>query len=151
MIKIFTSLRITVSFMLIALSLPLEFYFEGYTKDFHWKKKEVTRSFFKFDHNFISWHCSATCCQDNTAEAHWFGIWGFSTSSILSWSLTHRLSFFPAPWHLSMPKIFRSKGEVETALKDFLASMPLELYCTGINNLVNRLQECIDVQRSYFD
>ena len=43
----------------------------------------------------------------------------------------HLLAYFT-------PKTFRSKGEVETAFKDFLASRPLEFYRKGINNPVNR-------------
>ena len=48
-------------------------------------------------------------------------------------------------------KTFCSKEEVETAFKDFLASKLLEIYCTGINNLINRWQKYIDVQGSNFD
>ncbi len=32
-----------------------------------------------------------------------------------------------------------------------MASKPLNFYCTGINNLLNRWQQFIDVQESYFD
>ena len=42
-------------------------------------------------------------------------------------------------------KIFHSKGEVETVFSDFLASKPFEFSRTGINNLVNRWQKCINV------
>ena len=48
-------------------------------------------------------------------------------------------------------KTFSSKGEVETAFKDFLASELLEFYCTGLNNLLNWCQKYVDVQGSYFD
>ena len=41
--------------------------------------------------------CPATCCQDDTAENHWFGIWDFASSNIFSWFLTHRLPC-PVGW-----------------------------------------------------
>ena len=87
--------------------------------------------------------CSAACCQDDTTVAHWFRIWDFSTSTIFSWSLTYQLTFFQAFGHFSMPKDipFQRTG------KNFLAS--LEFYRTGINNLVNRWQKCIDAQGSW--
>ncbi|KAF2366918.1 Transposase type 1 [Trinorchestia longiramus] len=48
-------------------------------------------------------------------------------------------------------KTFRSKQEVETTFKDFVASQPLTFYQQGINNLVVRWQRCIAAQGSYFD
>ncbi|KAF2355089.1 Transposase type 1 [Trinorchestia longiramus] len=48
-------------------------------------------------------------------------------------------------------KTFRSKQEVETTFKVFLASQPLTFYQQGINNLVVRWQRCIAAQGSYFD
>ncbi|KAF2356735.1 Transposase type 1 [Trinorchestia longiramus] len=48
-------------------------------------------------------------------------------------------------------KTFRSKQEVETIFKDFVASQPLTFYQHGINNLVVRWQRCIAAQDSYFD
>ncbi|KAF2355521.1 Transposase type 1 [Trinorchestia longiramus] len=48
-------------------------------------------------------------------------------------------------------KTFRSKQEVETTFKDFVASQPLTFYQQGINNLVFRWQRCIAAQGSYFD
>ncbi|KAF2359945.1 hypothetical protein FHG87_009295 [Trinorchestia longiramus] len=48
-------------------------------------------------------------------------------------------------------KTFRSKQEVETTFKDFVASQPLTFYQQGINNLVLRWQRCIAAQGSYFD
>ncbi|KAF2356502.1 Transposase type 1 [Trinorchestia longiramus] len=43
-------------------------------------------------------------------------------------------------------KTFRSKQEVETTIKDFVASQPLTFYQQGINNLVVRWQRCIAAQ-----
>ena len=34
--------------------------------------------------NFVSWQCSATCCQNDTAEVHFLGIWVFATSAKFS-------------------------------------------------------------------
>ncbi|KAF2358639.1 Transposase type 1 [Trinorchestia longiramus] len=48
-------------------------------------------------------------------------------------------------------KTFRSKQEVETTFKDFVASQPLTFYQQGINNLVVRWQRCIAAQGSYFE
>ncbi|KAF2364599.1 hypothetical protein FHG87_004649 [Trinorchestia longiramus] len=48
-------------------------------------------------------------------------------------------------------KTFRSKQEVETTFKNFVASQPLTFYQQGINNLVVRRQRCIAAQGSYFD
>ncbi|KAF2343416.1 hypothetical protein FHG87_025828 [Trinorchestia longiramus] len=48
-------------------------------------------------------------------------------------------------------KTFRSKHEVETTFKDFVASQPLTFYQQGINNLVVRWQRCIAAQGSYFN
>ncbi|KAF2355749.1 Transposase type 1 [Trinorchestia longiramus] len=48
-------------------------------------------------------------------------------------------------------KTFRSKQEVETTFKDFVASQPLTFYQQGINNLVVRWQRCIAAQGLYFD
>ncbi|KAF2361874.1 Transposase type 1 [Trinorchestia longiramus] len=46
---------------------------------------------------------------------------------------------------------FRSKQEVETTFKDFVATQPLAFYQQGINNLVVRWQRCIAAQGLYFD
>ena len=54
--------------------------------------------------------------------------------------------FFPAFAHFFKPKTFRSKLEVETALKYFLASKPWEFYHTCINRLIYQWRKCIDVQ-----
>ncbi|KAF2359666.1 Transposase type 1 [Trinorchestia longiramus] len=48
-------------------------------------------------------------------------------------------------------KTFRSKQEVKTTFKDFVASQPLTFYQQGINNFVVRWQRCIAAQGSYFD
>ncbi|KAF2368415.1 Transposase type 1 [Trinorchestia longiramus] len=48
-------------------------------------------------------------------------------------------------------KTLRSKQEVETTFKDFVASQPSTFYQQGINNLVVRWQRCIAAQGSYFD
>ncbi|KAF2352071.1 Transposase type 1 [Trinorchestia longiramus] len=48
-------------------------------------------------------------------------------------------------------KTFRSKQEVETTFKDFVASQPLTFHQQGIKNLVVRWQRCIAAQGSYFD
>ncbi|KAF2360082.1 hypothetical protein FHG87_009162 [Trinorchestia longiramus] len=61
---------------------------------------------------------------------------------------------YPLFKHLSTfleGKTFRSKQEVETTFKDFVASQPLTFYQQGINNLVARWQRCIAAQGSYFD
>ncbi|KAF2363313.1 hypothetical protein FHG87_005940 [Trinorchestia longiramus] len=64
----------------------------------------------------------------------------------------------PADYHLFKHlstfldgKTLRSKQEVETTFKDFVASQPLTFYQQGINNLVARWQRCIAAQGSYFD
>ena len=43
--------------------------------------------------NFTSWYCLTTCCQDDTAEAHWLGIREFARPTIFSRFLTYRLPF----------------------------------------------------------
>ena len=73
------------------------------------------------------------------------------THQILLFSHPLTTIFFQAFGHFFTPKIFCSKGRVESAFKDFLASEPSEFYHEGINNLVNWWQKCIDVQRSYFN
>ena len=87
------------------------------------------------------------CCQDNTAD---FGYEGLPHPS-------HSSSLSPTDYHFVKhvdtflrPKTFHSIRKVETAFKDFLGSKPLEFYCTGVNNLVNRRYQCIDVKGSYF-
>ena len=37
------------------------------------------------------WQCSDTCYQEDTAEAHWLGIWNFAISTIFDWFLNHQL------------------------------------------------------------
>ena len=111
--------------------------------------KEVMH--FKLRYNFVWWQCSATCHQDITAQAHWLGISDFSISTIFPWSLSYWLPFFPAYGSFFTPKTFRSKGEVETAFKDFLAWKSSEFYRIGINNLANQWQKCLNIQESYFD
>ena len=105
---------------------------------------------FKVVRNFVSWQCLTTFCWYDTAETHRLGIWDFAMFTIFYWSLTHRLPFFSSIWTLLCQKTFCSKGEVETAFKDCLASKPFVFYHTGINNLVNQWQKCIDIQESYF-
>ena len=102
---------------------------------------------FKLGPNFTSWQCSVTFCLDDTAEAHWFGIWDFATSIIFSWSLTNKL-----PFSQTFGPFLRQKHskEVETAYKDLLAPKPFVFYRTGINNLFNWWQKYINVQRSFF-
>ncbi|XP_029637517.1 histone-lysine N-methyltransferase SETMAR-like [Octopus sinensis] len=51
----------------------------------------------------------------------------------------------------SSDKTFRSKPEVESAFKDFLASKPISFNQRGINNPLDRWQRCIEVHGSYFD
>ena len=69
--------------------------------------------------------CLTICCLDETAETHWLEIWDFVTSTIYSRSLTHRLLFLSSIGTLFFTlKIFRSKGEVETAFKNFLTWGP---------------------------
>ncbi|KAF2348823.1 hypothetical protein FHG87_020422 [Trinorchestia longiramus] len=48
-------------------------------------------------------------------------------------------------------KTFRSKQEVETTFKDFVASQTLNFYQQGINNQGVRWQRCIAAQGSHFD
>ena len=99
-------------------------------------------------HMLPGWQGSATCCQDDTKEAHWLRTWVFTIFTIFSWSL----SFFQASGHFFLcQKIFCSKEKVQTAFIDFLASKTLKFYRTGINNPVNRWQRFIDLQGSYFN
>ena len=50
-------------------------------------------------------------------------------------------TIFPNIGTLFMPKSFCSKREVESAFIDFIVSKTLQVFCTGINNLVNRWQK----------
>ena len=81
-------------------------------------------------HILPEWHCPTTCCQNDTAEGHWLGIWDFATSTIFSWSLTHWQPFFQTFRHIFTRKTFCYKGEVETAFKDVLALKLLDFYRT---------------------
>ena len=103
-------------------------------------------------HMLPGWQCLPTYCQDDTAEAHWFGIWHYYIHHNLL--ISHPLSniVFLTIWTLFyIQKTFQLKGEVETAFEDFLVSKPLEVYHTDINKLVDQWQKCIGVQGSYFD
>ena len=123
-----------------------QFDFEGYISLILNMKKEVRHLLFFYSHNFASWQCLATCCQDDTDL-------GYETlphppkSPDLSPTDYH---FFKHLNTFLCPKIFHSKGEVETAFKDFLVSKPFEFYYTSVNDLVNKLQKFIDVQGSHF-
>ena len=112
-------------------------------------------------HMLPGWQCLATCYQDDTAEAQYFGIWDFVPSTIFFWSLAHQQAFFSSIWKHFLPlRTLRSK-EKETILKDFMVSKSLEFYSIGINNFVdwwqNRLPGTIfslikvNFQGSYFD
>ena len=112
---------------------------------------------FNLGHNFVLWHCSATCCQDDTArpQVAWMTLQkltdlGCEILPHLPYSLDPT-TIFPNIATLFMPKSFCSKREVESAFIDFLESKTLQVYCTGINNLVNRWLKCIDVQELFFD
>ena len=106
-------------------------------------KKIGIRLLLNLGYDFDLCQCSATCCQDAIAEASWLGIWDFTTYTIFSWSLTKRLPFFHAWRHFFTPKLFSSKGEVKTPIKDSLTGKPLKFYCSGISNQVNRWQKCL--------
>ena len=119
------------------------------------KKKKWCRYFLKFGHNFGIWQlfgyilpgwlCSATCCRNDTAEAHRVVIWDFALSPVFFLSLNHRLRFFSIIWTLFLHrKTPRSEVEVETVFKDFLASKPF-VYRTGTDNLVNRWHKCTGI------
>ena len=90
------------------------------------------KNYIYLGHMLPGWHCSVTYCQDDTAEAHWLGIWNFASFTIFSWSLVC-WHFYKCQDTFLRQKTFRSKGEVETVFEDFLASKPLEFYRTGIN------------------
>ena len=132
-------------------------------------KKEVMSLLFNLGHNFSSWQCSATCCQDDNARPHVARMtmlghmlpgWHCRSSLTLNIRFCHmhhiHLIFHSPTTHFFVQaflcqKTFSSKGEVETAFKDFLTSKPLGFYHRGTNNLVNWWQKCIDVQGSCFD
>ena len=110
-------------FIVHFLSLLSEYDSEIYIPLIMNMKKDVMRLLSKLGYNFALSKYSATCCQDDTAEAHWLGIWDFAISTISSTSLVNLLPFI-----LSIRKLFYVKKhsvqnkEVETAFKDFLVS-----------------------------
>lgn len=75
-----------------------------------------------FVSNSASWQCSATCCQDNTVEAHRLERRNFVTSTIFHISITIWLSLFQASWQFLTLKIFRCTEDKVTAFKNFLPS-----------------------------
>ena len=89
-------------------------------------------------HMLPGWHCKSSL------------IWDRRLSHIHHILLINNF-FFQESRHFLCQKTFCSKGEVETAIKDFLSSKTLKFYYTGINNLVNWWPKCIGVQGSYFD
>ena len=100
---------------------------------------------FKLGHNFSLWHCLATCCQDDIAEALWLEIWNCHINLILlisHWLTTIFFNHLDTFWD---QKTFCFKEDVEIASKDFLTLKPFEFYHSGINNLVTRWQKYIDV------
>ena len=79
--------------------------------------------------------------------------WGneiFVALTIFSWSLIHQLLFFFKHLLYFTRRAFYFKGEVEILFRLYLPSKPLEFYHTGINNLITRLQKCIDFHGSHF-
>ena len=113
-------------------------------KSWTWKKKWCIYFIlyeFNLGHNIVPWQFSVTCYQDKTWDMRH-----------ISWSLNHQIPFFSKKLDTFLcQKTFCSKGKVETAFKDFLSLKSLEFYCTGINDLVNPWQKCVDVQGLYLD
>ena len=82
------------------------------------------------------WHCGSSLTWDKR-------FYDIHYRLLISHLLT---TVFSSLWTIFLcQKTSHFKRKVGTVLKDFLASKPLEFYHTGINNLVNRWQKCIDV------
>ena len=113
-----------------------------YQNDTAKDRPHVTRmTLQKFGHTFPEWHCKISLtCDMKFCHIHHI--------LLIYYTLT---TIFSNVWRLFMLKTLRSKGELETAFKDFLASKNSEFYYTCINNIVYWLQKFIDVQGSYFD
>ena len=93
---------------------------------------------FKLGNNFLSWWRPISCFLHDTVEPHWLGIWNFSTSTKLSWSLTYQQTIF---FHKRLyPFNVKKQREVETALIVFMISGILWFgSVTEYNTMLTRL------------
>ena len=103
-----------------------------------------------YGHMLPESQCLPICGQDDIAEGYWLWMRFYHINHILP--IFHPLTpIVSRIWTLFFSqKAFHSKKEVETAFKDFLTSKLLEFYQTGIINVVNRWQKCVDILRSLF-
>ena len=111
----------------------------------------------QFFENKLEHYCNqfanmqASLQNKETCLVNRFGIQYFTTSSIFSIPFAYWLLFFK---HLNIflnGKTFRSKDEMESAFKDFVAWQPITFYQRRINNLKDRWERCIGVHGLYFD
>ena len=54
-------------------------------------------------------------------------------------------------WRLFAGKCFHNQQEAENAFQEFVQSLSMDFYTTGINKLISHWQKCVDFSGSYLD
>ena len=93
----------------------------------------------------------AVCPTTIASKVERVGLWSFASSAIFTWLLANQLPLFKHLHNFLQGKRFHNQQETENAFQEYVKSLSMGFYATGINKLISHWQKCIDYNGSYFD
>ena len=93
----------------------------------------------------------AACPTTTASKVERVGLWSFASSAIFTWLLANQLPVFKHLRNFFQGKCFHNQQETENAFQEYVKSLSMGFYATGINKLISHWQKCIDYNDSYFD
>ena len=95
--------------------------------------------------NSFPWKCLAAGCKTNTSKVEQIGLQSFASSAIFTWFLANQLAnhhFFKHLHEFLQGKCFHKQQEAENAFQEFVKSLSMDFYTTGIKSWLSMAKTC---------